>query len=62
MLERGNRAFRAPLVVVSAVSARYSPAMKPTPASTRIAAAIHRRYGETVDVAEDLRDATRWPS
>ena len=32
--------------------------MNPT-ASTRIAAAIHRRYGETVDVAEDLpgRDA-----
>ena len=38
--------------------ARYSPAMNTT-ASTRIAAAIHRRYGETVDVPEDLpgRDA-----
>jgi nitroreductase len=36
----------------------YSPAMNPTP-SARIATAIHRRYGETVDVAEDLpgRDA-----
>ena len=35
--------------------------MNPT-ASTRIAAAIHRRYGETVDVAEDLPEPTRSPS
>ena len=47
-----------PAPLPASPGARYSPAMNTT-ASTRIAAAIHRRYGETVDVPEDLPGARR---